>query len=64
MQHAVVVAIALACAIGFVVRRVRTLRGRAPLCDGCAREKTCGSTPLEVPPIPPRALVRRRSIAT
>jgi len=61
LQHLLVVGLALACLVTLVVRRVRTLQGRGPACDGCA--KGCSSEPLprHAPDdrlVPPEALVR------
>jgi hypothetical protein len=64
LQHAIVIGLALACAAVFLVRRLRTLGGRAPACDGCASGGACGGetrSPArgrEVP-IPTGDLVRR-----
>lgn len=63
-QHAVVIALALACAGVFLIRRLRALAGRAPACDACANGAACGSEPREPArgrerPIPAGELVRR-----
>lgn len=60
MQHALVIALALACAIVLTVRRVRALSKGSP-CDGCAHEAAHrGPAPGRDVPIPPSALLRRR----
>jgi hypothetical protein len=67
IQHAVVIVLASLCAIVFVLRRVRALRGDAPLCDGCAGGQSCGGKQdpkracASDAPIPVSALVRRRT---
>lgn len=67
LQHVLVVAIALSCAIVLVVRRLRALAGDAPLCDGCAGGHACGGKQdanracASDAPIPVSALVRRRT---
>lgn len=60
LQHALVIALALACAIVLTVRRVRALSKGSP-CDGCAHADTHrGPAPGRDVPIPPSALLRRR----
>ncbi len=51
VQHAIVIGLAVACAVVIIVRRVRALSGRAPACDGCAQNG-------EQKPIPKEALLR------
>ena len=57
-QHALVLAIAIACAAVLLVRRVRAFRGVGTLCDGCAHQREGTLEPAK--PIPVSALVRRR----
>lgn len=57
LQHLLVLALALGCLIGLVVRRVRAFRGQGPACDGCA--KGCEAPPPGERLVPPSRLVRR-----
>jgi len=63
IQHAIVIALAVAAATILIVRRIRTLSGRAPACDGCASGCTTDTKTMprdrEQAPIPPHTLVRR-----
>ena len=61
LQHTLVIALALSCAVVLLVRRIRALsKGQA--CDGCAQGGgSCGPAPGRDVPIPPSALVRRRT---
>lgn len=58
LQHALVIALAVGCAAGLVLRRLRALSKARP-CDGCA-QGACEPAPGRDVPIPPTALVRRR----
>lgn len=60
LQHALAIGLALACLVTLVVRRVRTLQGRGPACDGCAKGCSSESLPTDGRRlVPPEALVRR-----
>lgn len=64
LQHVLVIALAVGCALVFVVRRLRALRSGNP-CDSCAHasaHQDRGSVepaPGRDVPIPPQALIRR-----
>lgn len=60
LQHLLVIAIAVACAVVLAARRIRAM-SKGSACDGCAQGggSSCGPAPGRDVPIPPSALVRR-----
>lgn len=41
LQHAIVIAIVLACALGLLIRRLQVMRAKASACSVCAYAAVC-----------------------